>query len=85
MLAGKGRITLDAEPAIWIRRALKTTPFKEAPVNHEVAIQSQLHELPHGDPADRLLAATAVVYDLTLVTSDERLWGSRGFSVLENK
>jgi PIN domain nuclease of toxin-antitoxin system len=29
--------------------------------------------LSHEDPADRFIAATAKVYDLTLVTSDERL------------
>jgi antitoxin (DNA-binding transcriptional repressor) of toxin-antitoxin stability system len=27
----------------------------------------------HGDPADRIIAATAVVHRLTLVTSDEKL------------
>lgn len=30
-------------------------------------------ELPHGDPADHFLAATALVYELTLVTLDRHL------------
>ena len=42
-------------------------------MNREVAIQSERLFLPHQDPADRFIAATAVVYGLTLVTSDERL------------
>jgi PIN domain nuclease of toxin-antitoxin system len=27
----------------------------------------------HGDPADRFIAATAIVHDATLVTADEKL------------
>jgi PIN domain nuclease of toxin-antitoxin system len=39
----------------------------------------------HEDPADRFLAATADVYDLTLVTADERLLRGRGFRTLANR
>jgi PIN domain nuclease of toxin-antitoxin system len=41
--------------------------------------------LPHGDPADRLIAATAKVLELTLVTADERLMRSRQWKVLPNR
>jgi hypothetical protein len=34
---------------------------------------------------DRFLAATARVYELTLVTADERMLGSRSFAVLANR
>jgi PIN domain nuclease of toxin-antitoxin system len=37
-----------------------------------------------GDPADRFLVATAKVYDLTLVTADERLMRIPGIHVLAN-
>jgi PIN domain nuclease of toxin-antitoxin system len=50
-----------------------------------VAIESRVVDLPHQDPADRFLAATARVYDLTLVTSDERLLGSRRIATLANR
>jgi PIN domain nuclease of toxin-antitoxin system len=53
-------------------------------LNYEVAIQSRLIDLPHQDPVDRFLAATAKVYDLMLVTADERLLGSSEFQVLPN-
>ena len=55
------------------RAVLEKVPFREAALTQEVAIQSRLVELPHRDPADRFLAATALVYELTLVTADERL------------
>jgi PIN domain nuclease of toxin-antitoxin system len=40
--------------------------------------------LEHRNPADRFLAATALVYDLTLVTADERLLRSRSITSLGN-
>lgn len=36
------------------------------------------------DPADRFLAASALVYDLTLVTADARLREIDGIDVLPN-
>jgi PIN domain nuclease of toxin-antitoxin system len=85
LLSEKGRVVLDAEPATWLRSVFERIPFKEAVLNHEIAIQSRLLDLPHQAPADRFLAATAIVYDLTLVTSDKRLMTSRNFSVLSNE
>jgi len=84
VLVDKGRIALDAEPQAWLRRVAKALALKEAPLTHEVALRSRLVDVPHQDPADRFLAATAVVYGLTLVTADVRLIESRGFSVLAN-
>ena len=48
-------------------------PAREAALNLEVALQSRLVELPHQDPADRFLVATALVYNLTLATADKRI------------
>ena len=85
VLAEKGRIGLQPDPPHWIRTVYRAVPFKEAPLNHEVAMESRLMDLPHQDPVDRFLAATARVYGLTLVTADERLLHSRRFSALPNR
>ena len=82
ILVEKGRVILNQAPKTWIRRIFEKIPFKQARINHEVAIQSRLMDLSHQDPADRFLAATAMVYDLTLVTADSRLLSSKQFSVL---
>ena len=85
LLEKKGRIALKPDAVSWLREAFRRAPLKEARINHEVAIQSCLIKLSHQDPADRLLAATAVVYELTLVTADERLTKSKRYKVLKNK
>jgi PIN domain nuclease of toxin-antitoxin system len=41
--------------------------------------------LPHRDPVDRFLAATARTYGLTLVTADENLLSGSGYPVLGNR
>ena len=84
ILAEKGRISLKQSPLDWIRKVLLAVPFLEAPINHEVAIKSREISLPHQDPADRFLAATAMIYDLTLVTSDEYLLAYPDLPTLAN-
>ena len=56
-----------------MRNALSATPARETPLTYEVALASRTIALPHQDPADRFIAATAKVLGLTLVTSDARL------------
>ena len=84
-LARKGRIMVDGDAESWVRQALGKVTLKEAGLNHEVAIRSMALHLAHWDPADRFIAATAVVYDLTLVTADDRLLACRQYSTLANK
>ena len=77
VLDGKGRIELDApSPEEWIREMLESVPFMEAPLNCEIALTSRDVDLAHQDPADRFIAATAVVHDLVLITADKRLLAS---------
>jgi PIN domain nuclease of toxin-antitoxin system len=68
-----GRIKIDLDPDTWIRQSLASGFLLEAPVTNEVAIHSRLIDLPHRDPADRLIAATALVNRFTLATADENL------------
>ena len=79
----KGRIQLQTEPIDWLPLALAGI-HREAPLTHEIALAAhQLHL--HGDPADRFLAATAQVLDLTLVTADQRLLGLANTRTMANR
>jgi PIN domain nuclease of toxin-antitoxin system len=87
LLAERGRVELvrGTSPAQWVEKALEACPLQEAPLNRAVALRSRTVDVPHGDPADRFLAATADVFDLTLATADERLLRGRGFKSLPNR
>jgi PIN domain nuclease of toxin-antitoxin system len=85
ILSEKGKITLGNNPKKAIRLILEKLPLKEAVLNKEVAIMSRQVGLQHQDPADRFLAATAMVFDLTLVTADNRLIETKEYDVLAIK
>lgn len=76
ILAEKGRISLQPNAVDWIEQALKTMEVCEAPLNRHIAVLSRQIKLPHQDPADRFIAATAVYYQLQLATVDTDLIGT---------
>ena len=84
-LCQKRRLTLHPNPQAWISNALDAVPMREAPITYQVAQETARVQLPHLDPADRFLVATARVFDLTLVTADEILLKARQVSVLANR
>ena len=85
ILENKGRLKLSPDAQTWGRNLLKTSPLREARLTFEVALRSREVKLAHEDPADRFLAATASVYDLTLITADAKLLGGHGFKVLASE
>jgi PIN domain nuclease of toxin-antitoxin system len=82
VLSEKGRIKLNVGVEEWIARALSEFPLIEAPLTTEVVLAMSKIRLPHRDPADAFLAATAEVFQLTLVTADARLRTAKGISFL---
>jgi PIN domain nuclease of toxin-antitoxin system len=84
MLVERGRIATEEDPQDLVSRMLKEGPFREASLTHAVAQESRRLSLEHSDPADRFVAATAVVYDLTLVTADARLLRGQEYRTLPN-
>lgn len=85
MLAGKGRVRLDPEASEWVAKTLQSAPTKEAPLTHEIALETRNVRLPHRDPVDTFLVATARVLGLTLVTADRGLLAFNGLSTLANR
>lgn len=81
-LSDRGRIELDPTPQAWIAASLASMAARIVAISMEIAIASRRISLPHEDPADRFLAATAKVHDLTLMTADERLLACREIRTL---
>jgi PIN domain nuclease of toxin-antitoxin system len=85
MLTQKGRIRLDEDAVLWTRRTLQLLQLHEAPLTTEVALETSALSLAHSDPSDRLIAASAKVFNMTLVTADEKLIAAPGIQVLANR
>lgn len=79
MLVAKGKLALGRPVIEWVRVALAVEGLNLAPLPVEVAVRAG--ELGrdgfHGDPADRLIVAAALHFQVPLVTKDGpiREWG----------
>lgn len=82
VLRERGKIRLDDDLRPWVEESRRKLPLRPAPITDEVSITSFDVNLPHRDPADRFLAATAKVYGLTLITADRRLLDSESVETL---
>lgn len=74
MLVRKDRIRLDMDLSVW-RNDFMEQGLVELPVTGKIGIKAAGFKQFHGDPADRLIAATALQNSLTLLTADEKLLG----------
>jgi PIN domain nuclease of toxin-antitoxin system len=82
ILVEKRRVSLEMGTEEWIAQEARIAPIKEAPLTAEVVLATRQIRLPHRDPADMFLAATAKVFELTLVTSDAHLLAVKEISLL---
>ena len=74
LLVRKGRLSLDLPPLAWLDRFLALPGIRPTPLTPAAAVQSSF--LPgsfHGDPADRMLVATARELGAVLVTRDRKI------------
>jgi len=85
LLCRKGRFRVNPDIPTWVARTFSDLHLTEAPLTVEVALAIPSIGFAHGDPADHFLAATAKVFDLTLVTADETLLRTPGVKVLSNR
>ena len=73
LLENRGRLRLARGFSRWLADAFAALPVVEAPINFAVGEEAAGIHLPQSDIGDVFLAATARVYDLTLVTADTQL------------
>ena len=81
----KRRIRMGSDFGEAFKESKRELNLIELPLNWEVTHELRFTMLGYRDPADRFLVATAKVYDLTLVTADERLMRIPGIRVLANR
>lgn len=72
--SSRGKLVLDRPLRPWMLKTLELTRVRLFPISASIACDCA--ELPpefHGDPADRIIAATARCEGLTLITHDKAL------------
>jgi len=80
-LVRSGRLKLGVDLASWFDALQLLPDIKMEPVSSDIArVAGEFEEPFPGDPADRLIAATAIVTKAKLVTADQKI---RQVSVVE--
>jgi PIN domain nuclease of toxin-antitoxin system len=83
LLIAKKRF-ITQKTATMLRTELLDTGVVELPLTGSIAIRAVELDNLHGDPADRFIAATAVVHDAILMTADRLLLKWRHKVVRQN-
>jgi PIN domain nuclease of toxin-antitoxin system len=82
MLATKGRITIPVPIDQFLEELIQALRLQVLPISPAVAARAQDTIFEHGDPADRLIAATAMHHAVPLVSADRKLARVTGLIVL---
>jgi PIN domain nuclease of toxin-antitoxin system len=73
MLFAGRRLVKPVSPEQFMQNLILGLKLTVLPITPEIAVVSQSGIVPHKDPADRLIAATALSHRVPLLTADERL------------
>lgn len=75
MLLARGRVRLPPGVPIasYLDDIVLAMHLTVLPITPRIAEQAQHPDFLHGDPADRLIAATALAHRAPLITADEKL------------
>lgn len=81
----KGRLILPTSLSVCVAQSLLDPQIRLLPVTPEIAIASYDWIEFHGDPADRIIAATASFFGLILITSDKKLLARKDLRTLSTR
>lgn len=83
-LVRRKRLRVRQGFAQWLDDVMAQVPLREAPFTFAVARDASGIELPQSDLGDIFLAATALAFNLTLVTTDSQLLACSWLKTLPN-
>jgi len=83
MLVAKGRLDPGTEVLPFLNLVLTSRAVRTLPITPEIAQISAMDDLfVHHDPADRIIAATALYHEKPLLTCDEALRAVKGLKII---
>lgn len=80
MLVAKKRLDPGAGLTQFLHDMIQARALRVLPITPEIAALSQSRQFSHGDPADRIISATALYHHARLISADAKL---RKLEVLE--
>ena len=72
-LVAKDRLDPGAELTQFLHDMIQSRGLSVLPITPEIAALAQSAQFSHGDPADRIISATALYHKAKLVSADARL------------
>lgn len=82
MLCARRRLQPKIPPAQYMHDIIKAMKIKILSITPEIAVISQSELFSHKDPADRIIAATAIYYKTPLLTADNKLRAIEALEVI---
>ena len=73
MLIAKGRVRVDAEIEQFLEDVVRARRIQVLPITPRIAALAQSQEFLQADPADRIIAATAIAHRAKLLSADDLL------------
>ncbi|MBL9174455.1 MAG: type II toxin-antitoxin system VapC family toxin [Verrucomicrobiales bacterium] len=80
--AARGQLRLPLPVDQWFVRMLRQHRLRELPISGVIAARATLLPFIHRDPFDRILVATAMEHQLTLLTPDQTIRQYPGLKTL---
>ena len=82
MLFKAGRLRNDVPAEQYMNDIILTLSLKVLPVTPEIAVLSQQDIFIHKDPADRLIASTAMIHKAPLISADSKLQNIEALEII---
>ena len=82
MLVAKGRLDPGKDAKSFLDDLILGRKLAILPITSAIAVRAQSDEFAHGDPADRIIAATALAQGVPLITADADLRKVPGLKVI---
>ena len=82
LLIARRRLRVDADAGRFLEGLIDARAIRVLPITVKIAVLAQSDDFEHGDPADRIIAASALAHGARLVSADARLRKLPGLKVI---
>ncbi len=77
----KKKLELPMDPWQWFQQTTTFFEINEIPISAEIAARSTTVEVPHDDPCDRIIIATAISENLSILSPDHLIQSCKQVTV----